>query len=152
MHGAPDPESPPRAAFSASALLRRIAALDRSELKKWLLAGLVFMGINAALLYLLVGQLALSVPVGTLIAAEACTLLRFFVNHYMVFSRTNPTWGDCLNYHVANSGAFVIWWVVANVLSLVMHYQLAAILAVGCSTVFSILTNFLWVWRRAPSR
>jgi putative flippase GtrA len=122
---------------------------NRGNLLRWFAAGLVFMGISTALLYAFVDLLGLSVPVGTLLTAEASTLLRFLVNHYWVFGLRNPTLRNCIHYHVANAGAFAIWWFTANALTLLgMHYLLAGIAAVACSTLFSLSTNFFWIWRK----
>lgn len=122
---------------------------NRSNLMRWFIAGLAFMGISTALLYVSVDLLGLSVPVGTLLTAEASTLLRFLVNHYWVFGLRNPTLRDCIHYHVANAGAFAIWWFTANALTLMgMHYLLAGVVAVACSTLFSLSTNFFWIWRK----
>lgn len=116
---------------------------------RWFAAGLAFMVISTALLFGFVDLLGLSVPIGTLLTAEASTLLRFLVNHYWVFGLRNPTIRNCIQYHVANGGAFALWWITANVLALLgMHYLLAGIAAVACSTLFSLTTNFLWIWRK----
>lgn len=107
------------------------------------------MAISTALLYGFVDLLGLSVPVGTLLTAEASTLLRFLVNHYWVFGLRNPTIRNCVQYHIANAGAFALWWATANALTLLgMHYLLAGIAAVACSTLLSLSTNFFWIWRK----
>ena len=122
---------------------------NRGKLLRWFAAGLAFMGISTALLYGSVELLGLSVPIATLLTAEASTLLRFLVNHYWVFGLRNPTIRNCIEYHVANAGAFALWWTTANVLTLLgMHYLLAGIAAVACSTLFSLSTNFFWIWRK----
>jgi len=117
-------------------------------LVRWLAAGLAFMGITSAFLYLFVDLLGASVMVGTLLALEASTLLRFFVNEKWVFASQAMSWRRLGQYHVANAGASAIWWTATNLLShFGVHHILAAILAVGFSTGFSIASNFLWVWR-----
>jgi putative flippase GtrA len=122
---------------------------NRMRLLRWFAAGLAFMALNTVLLYGLVGKLKVPVVVATLLAAEACTLLRFAVNHYWVFGNRNPTWAHCVQYHIANAGAFVVWWVAANALTVLgMHYLVASIVAVACSTLVSLMTNFHWIWRR----
>lgn len=126
---------------------------NRSKLLRWFAAGLVFMGISTVLLYGFVDLLGLSVPVGTLATAEASTLLRFVVNHYWVFGLRNPTIRNCFQYHIANASAFALWWLTANALTLMgMHYLLAGIAAVACSTLLSLSTNFFWIWRRHHPR
>jgi putative flippase GtrA len=122
---------------------------NRGKLLRWFAAGLAFMGISTALLYGFVDLLGLSVPVGSMLSAEASTLLRFFINHYWVFGLRNPTFSNCVQYHIANAGAFALWWVTANALTLFgMHYLLAGIVAVACSTLLSFSTNFFWIWRK----
>jgi putative flippase GtrA len=120
-----------------------------ARLLKWFGAGLAMMGITTVFLFLFVDTLGLSVPVATLLAAEAGTLLRFLINDYWVFVRRNPTFRSCVHYHIANAGAFAVWWVTANLLTVLgMHYLVAGIAAVGCSTLVSLTTNFFWIWRK----
>lgn len=127
----------------------QFVSLNRGKLLRWFAAGLAFMGISTALLYGFVDLLGLSVPVGTLLTAEVSTLLRFVVNHYWVFGLRNPSIRDCVQYHIANAGAFALWWITANALTLLgLHYLLAGIAAVACSTLFSLSTNFFWIWRK----
>jgi putative flippase GtrA len=122
---------------------------NRIRLLKWFGAGIAMMGVNTAFLYLFVDLLGLSVPLATFMAAEAGTLIRFFVNHYWVFRLRNPTLRSCIQYHIANAGALAVWWVTANLLTIMgMHYLAAGIVAVGCSTLVSLATNFLWIWRK----
>jgi putative flippase GtrA len=115
---------------------------------RWLAAGLVFMGLTTIFLFLFVDLLGASVLVGTLLTLEVSTLLRFYVNERWVFASHNLSWRRLGQYHVANAGASVVWWVAANFLNyLGVHHILAAILAVGFSTGFSMASNFLWIWR-----
>jgi putative flippase GtrA len=142
---------------AADALARLTAfvmqPVNRVRLAKWFGAGLAMMAVNTVFLYLFVDVIGTSVPIGTFLAAEACTLLRFFINHFWVFGRHNPTLRACLQYHVANAGAFGVWWLTANLLTILgMHYLLAGIAAVACSTLVSLATNFLWIWRHRPGK
>lgn len=148
----PSPDTEGFYARAARATLAFVSQ-NRGKLLRWFVAGLAFMGISTALLYGFVDLLGLSVPVGTLLTAEASTLLRFLVNHYWVFGLRNPTLRNCLQYHIANAGAFALWWVTANTLTLLgMHYLLAGIAAVACSTLLSLSTNFFWIWRKHHPR
>ena len=122
---------------------------NRVRLLKWFGAGLAMMGINTVFLFVFVDTLGLSVPVGSFLSAEVGTLLRFLINHYWVFGRCNPTLRSCAHYHIANAGAFAVWWVTANLLTVLgMHYLVAGIAAVGCSTLISLTTTFFWIWRK----
>lgn len=121
----------------------------RRRLIRWTLVGVVFVAINTATLYGLVGFAGFAVPLGTLLTAEIGTLLRFLANHYWVFRARKPTWRQCLQYHVANAGVFLLWWTMTNALAYAgVQYLLAGIIAVAFSTGFSLYANFLWVWRK----
>lgn len=139
-----------RRLFSESVnLTYDFVSINKIKLLRWFAAGLAFMGISTALLYGFVEVLGFSVPLATLLTAEASTLLRFLVNHYWVFGQRNPTLRDCFNYHIANAGAFVLWWTIANILSHQgLHYLLAGLAAVACSTLLSLSSNFFWIWRK----
>ena len=136
------------------ALIRRafielFHAQNRIKLLKWLGAGLALVAVNTFLLYLFVERLGLLVINATFIAAEISTLLRFLINHYWVFGRISPRLADCAQFHIANAGAFLIWWSLTNLLiHLGMHYLAAGIVAVACSTLVSLATNFFWIWRK----
>lgn len=115
---------------------------------RWLAAGVAFMGVTSAFLFLFVDLLGASVAIGTLLALEASTLLRYYVNDKWVFAAPSMSWRRLWHYHVANAGASAVWWVATNILNhFGVHHLVAAILAVGLSTGVSMASNFLWVWR-----
>ena len=121
---------------------------------RWLTAGLTFVGITSVFLFFFVDLLGATVQIGTLLALELSTLLRFYVNEKWVFKTVNISWRRLWHYHIANAGASAVWWVATNYLNHVgVNHVIAAILAVGVSTGFSMASNFLWVWRatRPPS-
>jgi putative flippase GtrA len=151
---ATEPPSSPGYPFMRFArVIFGFVSTNRGKLLRWFAAGLVFMGISTALLFGFVELLGLSVPIATLLTAEASTLLRFLVNHYWVFGLRNPTIKNCIQYHIANAGAFALWWGTANVLTLLgLHYLLAGVAAVACSTLLSLSTNFFWIWRKSDPR
>ena len=124
-------------------------SINRTKLLRWFIAGLAFMGISTVILYGFVEFFGFALPVATLLTAEASTLLRFLLNHFWVFGQRNPTFINCIHYHIANAGAFTVWWITANFLSYQgMHYLLAGIAAVACSTILSLSSNFFWIWRK----
>jgi putative flippase GtrA len=119
---------------------------------RWWLVGFLFIGIGIAILWLLVDILKFSLFWGSVIGAEIGTLLRFFVNDHWVFGHTRPTWKRLWQYHGANGSGFVIWWSVTNFLPRFgIHYLLASIAGMAASMSWSLLTNFLWIWRGKPS-
>lgn len=128
---------------------RSIQTFYHSALFRWLSAGLAFIFINSIFMMVEVEYLKLKTLWATLISAELCTLLRFFVNERWVFKGVGPVWKRLLKYHLANAGSFVVWMMVANLLiHWGLHYLLASALAVGISIIASMASNFLWVWRK----
>jgi putative flippase GtrA len=116
---------------------------------RWFFVGAIFLGLGLSLLKLFVGVLGWPFWAASLVQAETCTLLRYLANDRWVFHQARPTWARLWKYHVANAGGFAVWWTTANALQRCdVPYLWAATLAVVCSTLLSLATNFLWVWRR----
>jgi putative flippase GtrA len=87
--------------------------------------------------------------VATSAGAEATLLLRFLINDHWVFGHQRPTWRRLWQFHLASAGGGAIWWAIANLLPRFgIHYLLAAIAGTACSVMFSLTTNFFWIWRR----
>jgi putative flippase GtrA len=128
---------------------RSIQDFYHSPLFRWLAAGLAFIFINSIFMVGLVEYFKLQALWATLISAELCTILRFFVNEHWVFKGIGPVWKRLLQFHVASAGSFVVWVIAANLLiHWGIHYLLASALAVGISVMASMASNFLWVWRK----
>ena len=125
-----------------------------NALVRWWIVGILFLAWSLGGLYLLKDRLHMALLLATAITAETGTILRFLVNDRWVFGHRRPTLTRLWQYHVANAGSFILWWTVSNLLPGVgIHYLLAALIATAASVGFSMLTNFLWIWRRrrAPS-
>ena len=97
-------------------------------------------------------------PVATAIAAEVLIIAKFLVADRWVFGHAWPNIRRLVRYHGASAGALLVYWVVINLLSVVlgMAYVVAFVIGTGAAFVWSLLSNFLWVWdapiaRREPS-
>ena len=120
-----------------------------TKLVKWLILGLAFVFISSGFLYLFVDVLRIPILWATFLSAESSTLLRFIANSFWVFGVKKPTFLECWQFHLANAGAFFVWWTVTNALIYYgTHYLLAGILAVGSSMLLNLYTNFFWIWRK----
>jgi len=124
---------------------------DRRRLGYWWIVGTAFTLLNIPVLYVLVDLAGVPLAAATLIAGEAGLLARFLVNDRWVFGHRRPTRQRLWQYHLAAAGGFVIWWSATNLLSRTgIHYLAAALLATGASVLWSVATNFLWVWCHKP--
>lgn len=123
---------------------RRVAA--------WFLLGLTASAVELALLRLLYEVLAWPLPLATAFAAEALIMIKFLINDRLVFGHAWPTWSRLVKYHGASAGALVVYWIVINGLAALTSasYVVAFIAGSGAAFLWSLLTNFLWVW--APGR
>lgn len=120
---------------------------------RWWIVNLAFWVAGLGLLYVLIDRLRMPLMVGTLLAAEITTVARFGVNDSWVFGRDRPTWRRLWQFHVACAGGAAIWWTVANVLPRWgVHYLIASALGSASSAVFSLTTNFKWIWRNNTAR
>jgi putative flippase GtrA len=115
---------------------------------RWWIVNLAFWVAGLGVLYVFTDRLRMPLMAGTLLAAEIMTVVRFLVNDSWVFGRDRPTWRRLWQFHVACAGGSAIWWSVANVLPRWgVHYLIASALGSACSAVFSLTTNFKWIWR-----
>jgi putative flippase GtrA len=129
-------------------LRRRLAEPRTMAIARWWIVGIVFFGLTIPALYLLHDQLGLPLPVATLLAGEFLTVLRFGVNDRWVFGNLRPTWRRLIEYHAAVISSSIIWWAVTNLLPLFgVHYLVASLFGTATSVGWSMVTNFLWVWR-----
>jgi putative flippase GtrA len=79
-------------------------------------------------------------------------VLRFGVNDRWVFGNPRPTWRRLIEYHAAVISSSIIWWAVTNVLPLFgVHYLIASLFGTATSVGWSMVTNFMWVWRPRPA-
>lgn len=123
-------------------------SLFRNPVVRWWIVGIFFMVMNLPLLYGLRDGLGLPIAIATVTASEINTILRFFVNDRWVFGQPHPTWKRLWQYHLANASTFVIWNVATNFFAyLQIHYLIASILGTCVSVSWSMLTNFVWIWR-----
>jgi putative flippase GtrA len=119
---------------------------------RWLMVAVGFSMGSLAILYTSVRWFRLSLPLSTFLSAEIATILRFFVNNRWVFDNEKATWRGLWQFHLANGGGFAVWWGISNLLPRYgVPYLLAAVVGIGGSVGISILTNFLWIWRRRRS-
>lgn len=132
--------------MSAFQTVSRITA--QSRVARWWAVGITFTLLNIPILYVLVDIIAVPLAVATVLAGEAAVLARFLVNDRWVFKEQRPTWRRLWQYHAAVVGGFAIWWSATNFLSgRGVHYLAASLLGTGFSAVWSMFTNFLWVWQ-----
>jgi len=94
----------------------------------------------------------MSLSWATVSSAELCTLARYVINDTWVFGNPHPTWKRCWEYHLANFSSFFLWSFIIIVLGSKFHldHRLAAVLATVVSVGWSMVTNFLWIWRVKP--
>jgi putative flippase GtrA len=129
-------------------LRKRLAEERTQAVVRWWIVGIGFFGLTIPTLYLLHDQLGLPLPIATLLAGEILTVVRFGINDRWVFGNRRPTWRRFIEYHAAVIGGSIIWWAVTNIMPLFgVHYLIASLFGTAASVGWSMVTNFLWVWR-----
>jgi putative flippase GtrA len=129
-------------------------ALLNNTIVRWWIIGIVFMVINIVLLDWFIQGLGMGLTWATVTSSEICTLLRYVLNDYWVFGNPRPSWKRCWEYHLANLSSFFLWSFVIVVLGkkFGVDHRLAAVIATIISVGWSMVTNFLWVWRSKPTK
>jgi putative flippase GtrA len=120
----------------------------------WTVLGVSAAAAELALLRALVEGVQVPLPVATALAAETLILVKFLVADRWVFGHPRPAVDRAIKYHGACAGALVVYWLVINALATLLGvpYALGFLIGTGASFVWSLLTNFLWVWDRAGVR
>ena len=121
----------------------------RRRLASWIALGLTASLLELALLRVLYELLQWPLPIATAVAAEVLIMFKFLMNDRLVFNHPWPTFGRLARYHGASAGALVVYWLVVNALSLLLGvvYVVAFVVGTAAAFTWSLLTNFLWVWR-----
>jgi dolichol-phosphate mannosyltransferase len=114
----------------------------------WLLLGGTASLLELGLLRVLYENLQWPLPIATAVAAEVLIIFKFLTNDRFVFNYPSPTLARLVKYHGASAGAFVVYWVAINALTLMagVPYVPAFVLSTAAAFTWSLLTNFLWVW------
>jgi len=117
----------------------------------WLVLGVGAALVELAFLDVLINVLRVPFWAASALAAEALILTRFAVADRWVFHHRRPTRQRLLRYQGASMGALVVYLALFNALTLVLGtgYTVAFVCGTGASFVWSLLTNFLWVWHRS---
>jgi dolichol-phosphate mannosyltransferase len=119
----------------------------------WVLLGLTASLLELGLLRALYEGLDWPLPVATAVAAEVLIMFKFLLNDRLVFNYAWPTLGRLVRYHGASAGALVVYWLVVNGLGLFggVVYVVAFVVGTAAAFTWSLVTNFLWVWRGVGS-
>jgi putative flippase GtrA len=119
----------------------------------WFVLGVAASVVELGLLRVLYEFALWPLPVATAVAAETLILAKFAIADRWVFGHTWPTWNRLLRYHGACAGAFVAYWLVINGLVelLGVQYVVGFVLGTCAAFVWSLVTNFFWVWAQ-PAR
>lgn len=127
--------------------------LQSRRVASWVVVGIAGSIVELGLLRGLVEVLVWPLPVATAVAAEVLIVAKFLVADRWVFHHSRPTLNRLARYHGASAGALVVYWVVVNWLGVIVGlvYVLAFIVGTGAAFVWSLVTNFLWVWAQ-PAR
>lgn len=130
-------------------LNQRLRRLPWRSLERWWIVGLASFVGGIGFLFLFKNLLGLSLIWATTVTAEVVLLLRYLVNDRWVFGHRSPSWIRLWQFHVASAAGGAIWWAVANTgPRFGVHYLVASTAGTAMSVCFSMVTNFLWVWRK----
>jgi putative flippase GtrA len=139
-----------------------------SQMVRWWIVGLFFTGLNLPLLGIFKEVFQLNATISLILAGETGTLLRYFANDYWVFGYSRPSWKRCWEYHLANFSSFIVWLVCSKYIflpllnmfwgekiigdGLQLNLYISTILGTCVSVGWSMVTNFLWIWRKKGTK
>lgn len=135
---------------------------------RWWIVGLFFTGLNLPVLGVLREVIGLNGLLSYILSAEIATLLRYFANDYWVFGYSRPSFKRCWEYHIANFSSMILWVICGEYIfppllnrlfgeimigdNLNLNIYISALLATCVSVGWSMVTNFLWIWRKKDKK
>jgi putative flippase GtrA len=125
-----------------------VSALWSRRVAGWILVGTTGSLVELVVLRLLVEVVGWPLPISTAVAAELLILAKFLITDRWVFGYAWPAVDRLLRYHGASAGALVVYWLVINAVALLLEvpYVLGFLVGTAAAFLWSLLTNFLWVW------
>jgi putative flippase GtrA len=117
---------------------------------RWVVLGLTASVLELALLHGLYDGLLWPLPIAAVVAAEVLILGKFLANDRFVFGHPLPNFTRLVRYHGASAGALIVYWLVLNALNLLggMPYVAAFVVGTAAAFAWSLITNFVWVWKQ----
>ncbi len=124
---------------------------DRARLRQlvgWTVVGVAAAVVEFGLLRALTVWLGVALVFASALAAETMILAKFAATDRWVFGHGRPAFGRLWRYHGACAGALVAYWLTINGTATFLGAPdwLAFILGTGASFLWSLASNFLWVW------
>tara|TARA_B100000768_G_scaffold180973_1_gene202391 strand:- start:3244 stop:3654 length:411 start_codon:yes stop_codon:yes gene_type:complete len=115
----------------------------------WLITGFLVFFFTTFLLYIFVDHLFIKLSVATLLSAELAIILRFYINHKIIFNSNKPILSSFFNFHLAGGLGLIVWWISTNGLAFIgIYYIYASLIALVLTTAVNFITNFFWIWRK----
>jgi putative flippase GtrA len=129
--------------------LREWILENKKDIYYWLLTGFFMFFITTFILYIFVEYLFIRLSIATFLSAEISIILRFYINHKIIFNSNKNILSSLINFHIASALALLIWWGSTNWLALIgVYYIYASIISLVLTTIVNFLSNFFWVWKK----
>lgn len=120
-----------------------------SALPRFAVVGLIGVGVNQGLLFLLHGVADLPLLLASALATESAILSNYAGNELYTFHLRKLHWGRLVRFNLVSLGSLVLTvgtlWLLQRVTP--FHYLVDNLLAIGVGSTWNFAMNFGWTWR-----
>lgn len=134
-------------------VLRRPVARPsaRNAFPRFAAVGLVGVGVNEGMLFLLHGALGLPLVVGSALATETAIVSNYVGNELWTFHHQRLDLGRLARFNLVALGGLVLTvstlWALTHLTP--FHYLVDNLVAIGAGATWNFAVNFGWTWGRA---
>lgn len=119
---------------------------------KFSIVGLVGVGVNEGMIFLLTEHLKIYYAISGIISFEIALLNNFFLNDLWTFKNDKVSTSRLirlLKFHISRILSFIVTVSMLILLTefLNLHYLLSNLIAIGLGTLINYITSDLWVWK-----
>lgn len=117
---------------------------------RFALVGLVGVGINQGMLFLVHGVAGLPIVLASAMATETAIVGNYVGNELWTFHTRRLDLGRMLRFNAVSLGALVltvsVLWALQHLTP--WHYLVDNLIAIGAGALWNFAVNFGWTWRR----
>ena len=122
--------------------------IKNKKILSWVFFGLLLLCLNNLLIFYFVEYVKISVYYVTLGAAIFCNVIRYILNHYVVFGNKKFDKNNFARYQISVFFSLLVsYFITSTLIYFNAQYLVANNAGILFATVLMFFLNFSWVWK-----
>ena len=129
-------------------ILKNQTFVKNKEILSWIFFGLLLLCLNNFLIFYFVEYVEINVYFITLVAAILCNIIRYVLNHYIVFKIKKFDSNNFIKYQISVFFSLLLSYSITSILIyLNVQYLAANNIGILFGAALTFTLNFFWVWK-----